>query len=166
MKEQFLNIGKIVNTHGVRGEVKVIPLTEDVRRFDELKEILVDDENYIIEGCKYQKDRVILKLKGINSIEDTAKVRNKYIKVSREHAIVLPEDTYFITDLIGCKVEDTDGFQYGKVFDVIQTGSNDVYWVKGNKEILVPVLKEIVLDINIESELIVIKPSGEWQDED
>ncbi|GKX66287.1 ribosome maturation factor RimM [Inconstantimicrobium mannanitabidum] len=166
MKKQFLNIGKVVNTHGVKGEVKVIPLTEDMRRFDELEEVLIGDETYAIDGCKYQKDRVILKIRGIDSIDDTAKIRNKYITIPRDQAIVLPEDTYFISDLIGCKVEDTDGFQYGKVYDVIQTGSNDVYWVKGNKEILVPVLKEIVLDINIDSELIVIKPSGEWQDED
>lgn len=165
MKE-FFNVGQIVNTHGVKGEVKVYPLTDDVNRFDDLKEVLIDDKKAVIEWVKYQKDRVIVKIKGIDTMNDAEKLKQKYIRVTRENAVELPEDTYFISDLIGCKVSDTDGFDYGNVYDVIQTGSNDVYWVKGNKEILVPVLKEIVLDINIGEKKIIIKPSGEWQDED
>ncbi|WP_160675659.1 ribosome maturation factor RimM [Clostridium sp. C8-1-8] len=164
--KDFLKVGQIVNTHGIKGEVKVFPLTDDVTRFDNLKEILIDDKEAEIEWVKYQKDRVIIKIKGVDSMNDAEKLKQRYIKVSREHAVELPEDTYFISDLIGCKVYDTEGFNYGDVYDVLQTGSNDVYWVKGNKEILVPVLKEIVLDINVQDKKIVIKPSGEWQDED
>ncbi|GFZ29656.1 ribosome maturation factor RimM [Clostridium zeae] len=163
---EFFNVGQIVNTHGVKGEVKVYPLTDDVNRFDDLKEVLIDDKKAEVEWVKYQKDRVIVKIKGIDTMNDAEKLKQKYIRVTRENAVELPEDTYFISDLIGCNVSDTDGFNYGDVYDVIQTGSNDVYWVKGNKEILVPVLKEIVLDINIGEKKIIIKPSGVWQDED
>ena len=166
MKKQIFNIGKVVNTHGVRGEVKVLPLTDDMKRFDDLDEVNIGGKIYKIENRKYQKDRVILKLQGIDSIEETAKIRNKYIEIERKDVVELPEDTYFITDVIGCRVIDTDNFEYGKVYDVIQTKNNDVYWVKGAKEILIPVLKEIVTDINVNDGVITIRPSGEWQDED
>ena len=84
----------------------------------------------------------------------------------RKDAKKLPKDTYFITDLLECKVLDTDNFEYGVIKEVLKTPNNDVYWVKGKKEILVPVLKDIVLDIDVENRKILIKPSGEWQDED
>lgn len=164
--EKYFNIGEIVNTHGLKGEMKVIPLTDDMRRFDLLDSVIIQDKEYDVLSVKYQKDRVILKLNGIESIEEAEKFKKKYITIPREKAIELPEDTYFIADLIGCKVLDTNGFEYGTIYDVLQTGSNDVYWVKGNKEVLVPVLKEIVLDINVNDQIIVIKPVSEWQDED
>ncbi|MNI76958.1 Ribosome maturation factor RimM [compost metagenome] len=99
-------------------------------------------------------------------MDDAIRLKGKYLKVSREDAVKLPKDTYFIADLIGCSVFDTDETPLGEVYDVIKTGSNDVYWVKGIKELLIPVLKEIVLDINVEDKKIVIKPVKEWQDED
>ena len=166
MKKQLFKVGQIVNTHGIKGEVKIIPLTSDIKRFDYLDKVILEDKELNIEGVKYQKDRVTLKLEGIDSIEQAEKLKNKYLLIEREEAIELPEDTYFIADLIGCKVLDTTGFEYGNITEVIQTGSNDVYWVKGNKEVLVPVLKDIVLDINIDEETITIKPIGEWMDED
>lgn len=161
----MISIGQVVNTHGVRGEIKVLPLTDDPKRFNKIDEVVIGGKTYKIEGRKYQKDRVILKLEGINSIEEIAKIRNKYVEVERKDAVKLPKDTYFVTDILKCKVVDTEGFEYGKVADVIETPNNAVYWVKGNKEILVPVLRDIVLDINIEDCLITIRPSGEWQDE-
>lgn len=165
---EFLRVGQIINTHGVKGEVKVLPLTDDMYRFDDLEYIYLYDKKVTIEKVKYLKDKVILKLEGIDSMNEAEKLKYKqpYLEITREQAVDLPEDTYFITDLIGCKVIDTNNFEYGKISDVIQTPSNDVYWVKGNKEILVPVLKEVVLTIDIENSLIIIKPSGEWQDED
>jgi 16S rRNA processing protein RimM len=164
--KDFLNVGQIINTHGIRGEVKVFPLTDDMYRFDDLEVVYIGDKVYEIENVKYLKDKVVLKLEGINSIEEAEKYKQKYIKISREDAVELPEDTYFIADILGCTVVDTEGFEYGKVKEVIQTGSNDVYWVKGNKEVLVPVLKDIVLDIDVVNRKITMKPSGEWQDED
>lgn len=164
--EKYLNVGQIVNTHGVKGEVKVLPLTDDPMRFKKLKNIIIDDKEVKILGCKFQKDRVILKLEGIDTMDDAIRLKTKYLKVSREDAVKLPKDTYFITDLIGCSVYDTNEVLLGKIYEVLKTGSNDVYWVKGNKELLIPVLKEIVLDINVEDQKIVIRPVGEWQDED
>ncbi|MNO76405.1 Ribosome maturation factor RimM [compost metagenome] len=164
--EQFLNVGQIVNTHGVKGEVKVFPLTDDPMRFKKLKKVIIDNKEVQILSYKFQKDRVILKLEGVDTMDDAIRLKGKYLKVSREDAVKLPKDTYFIADLIGCSVFDTDETPLGEVYDVIKTGSNDVYWVKGIKELLIPVLKEIVLDINVEDKKIVIKPVKEWQDED
>ena len=165
---EFLRVGQIINTHGVKGEVKVLPLTDDMYRFDDLEYIYLYGEKVNVEKVKYLKDKVVLKLEGIDSMNEAEKLKYKqpYLEITRDQAVELPDDTYFITDLIGCKVVDTNNFEYGKISDVIQTPSNDVYWVKGNKEILIPVLKEIVLTIDIENSLITIKPSGEWQDED
>ncbi|MFD3156540.1 ribosome maturation factor RimM [Haloimpatiens sp. FM7330] len=162
MKE-YLSIGEIINTHGIKGELKVYPLTDDMNRFKQLDEVLIDGVTKKILECKMQKDRVILKIEGINSIEEANKYRNKYIKIHRKNAVELEEDAYFITDLIGCKVFDTNGVELGKVYDVIQTGSNDVYWVKGNQETLIPALKSIVVKVDTEKSNIIIKPVKEWQ---
>lgn len=165
MKE-ILRVGKIVNTHGLKGEVKVIPLTDDPKRYNELEFVLIDGVRRNIEGCKYQKDRVIVKVEGINSIEEAEKYKNKYMEIPREYAVPLEEDTYYIADIIGCKVYDTEGKDLGEIYDVIQTKNNDVYWIRKPKELLIPVLLDIVIDIDVENKKIIIKPVGEWQDED
>lgn len=165
MKE-ILRVGKIVNTHGLKGEVKVIPLTDDPKRYNELEFVLIDGVRRNIEGCKYQKDRVIVKVEGINSIEEAEKYKNKYMEIPREYAVPLEEDTYYIADIIGCKVYDTEGKDLGEIYDVIQTKNNDVYWIRKPKELLIPVLLDIVIDIDVKNKKIIIKPVGEWQDED
>ena len=165
MKE-ILRVGKIVNTHGLKGEVKVIPLTDDPKRYNELEFVLIDGIKRNIEGCKYQKDRVIVKIEGINSIEEAEKYKNKYMEIPREYAVPLEEDTYYIADIIGCIVYDTEGKNLGEVYDVIQTKNNDVYWIRKPKELLIPVLLDIVTDIDVENKKIIIRPVGEWQDED
>ena len=106
-------------------------------------------------------------LKGFDRIEDTVSLRDKYISVIREEAVELEEGEYYVADLIGCVVFDENGLQLGTIYDVINTGSNDVYWIKDhkNKDILVPVLKEIVISVDIDSEKIIIKPIKEWMDE-
>ena len=164
--KDILRVGKIVNTHGLKGEVKVIPLTDDPKRYNELEFVLIDGVKRNIEGCKYQKDRVIVKVEGINSIEEAEKYKNKYMEIPREYAVPLEEDTYYIADIIGCSVYDTEGKNLGEVYDVIQTKNNDVYWIRKPKELLIPVLLYIVMDIDVEDKKIVIKPVGEWQDED
>ena len=166
---EFLRIGQIINTHGVMGDVKVMPLTDDMRRFKGLKEVYLNKKLVKVENVKFLKDKfVVLKLEGINSMNEAEKYKFKrpYLEVSRKDAVNLPKDTFFVADLIGCEVKDTNNFVYGKIAEVIKTGSNDVYWVKGNKEILVPVLKEFVYEIDVKNKSVVIRPSGEWQDED
>ena len=167
MKNETLVIGMITKAHGIRGEVKVMPLTDDLKRFKKLKSVLIDGKEVVVEGVKLQSAKAILKLEGFNKIEDTVVLRDKYISVIREEAVKLEEGEYYVADLIGCMVFDENGLQLGKMYDVISTGSNDVYWVKDEKkkDILIPVLKEIVLSVDIDSEKIIIKPIKEWMDE-
>lgn len=161
--EQFLTVGKIINTHGIRGEVKIKPTTDDVNRFKSLKEAYINEKEIFISGCKFQPGKVILKIEGIDSIEEAEKLKNKLIKVKREKAVQLPEDTYFAVDIIGCEVYEETGNKIGTVDDIIYTGSNDVYWVKGENEVLIPALKDIVLEIDINNKKIIIKPLDIWQ---
>lgn len=161
--EQFLTVGKIVNTHGIKGEVKVLPSTNDVKRFEELEEAYINEELVRIEGVKFQPGKVILKIEAIDSIEEAAKLKNKYIKVERKNAVKLPKDTYFEADLLGCIVCDENGEELGCIDEVIYTGSNEVYWIKGDKEVLIPAIKDIVLKVDIENKKVIIKPLDTWQ---
>lgn len=163
---EFFKVGKIVNTHGLKGEVKVIPSTEDVNNFKRYEIIFIDGIERKILGVKFQKDRVILKIEGIDFIDDAEKYKNKIIEVPRDMEPELPEDTFYARDLIGIHVFDTEGNDLGPIYDVIETKNNDVYWIREPKELLIPVLKDIVLDINLEDEKIIIRPVGEWLDED
>ena len=162
----YFKVGQIVNTHGIKGEVKVMAFTDDVNNFKRYKKILVGDTWKNILGVKFQKDRVILKLEGIDTMNDAETYKQKYLYVLREEEPELPEDTFYVSDLIGCTVYDTNDKNLGDIADVIQTKNNDVYWIKKPKELLIPVLRDIVLDVNIEDKKVVIRPVGEWQDED
>ena len=162
----YFKVGQIVNTHGIKGEVKVMSYTDDVNNFKRYKKVLVGGEWKNIQGVKFQKDRVILKLEGIETMDDAETYKQKYLSVPRDEEPELPEDTYYVTDLINCTVYDTNDKDLGKVFDVIQTKNNDVYWIKEPKQLLIPVLRDIVLDVDIDNKKIVITPVGEWQDED
>ncbi|GAA0124256.1 MULTISPECIES: ribosome maturation factor RimM [Clostridium] len=164
MKE-FMSIGQITKPHGVRGEVKVFSLTDSLEEFRELEKVYIDGVERKITSCKLQSDRAILKIEGIGSMNEAEEYRNKYLKIHRSDAKQLEEDSYYVADLIDCKVFDTDGIELGRVYDVLETGSNDVYWVKGGKEeVLIPALKEIIVSINIEKSEIVIKPVKVWSE--
>ncbi len=165
MSELF-KIGQIINTHGIKGEVKVYPLTDDVQKFKKYKTLLIGGVEKNILGVKFQKDRVILKIEGIDDMNKAETYKQKYVEVRREEEDDLPEDTYYVSDLKKCFVYDTKGNNLGKIFDVISTKNNDVYWIKEPKELLVPVLRDIVLDVNIEKKEVLIKCVGEWMDED
>ncbi|MCR4434402.1 MAG: ribosome maturation factor RimM [Clostridiales bacterium] len=166
--EKYLEIGKIVNTHGVRGELKVIPLTDDPRRYDDLEWVFVGDEGsmvkYHIEGVKYFKGTVIVKFKGIDDMNAAEKLKNLYIKVDRENAVKLQEGSYFVCDLLGCEVYEEEGHKLGILTDVLQTGSNDVYVVRNednNREVLVPALRSVVKQISVEDRKIIVNlPEG------
>ena len=159
----FLAVGVIINAHGLHGELKVFPLTDDIRRFRKLEKVFIEGVEKKVVWCKLQTDRVILKLEGIDSIEEAQKYFKKYIEVKREDAVELSEGSYFIADLIGCTVFDTEGINLGKISDVIKTGSNDVYWIKEGKELLIPALKDIVMEVDVANKKIVIKPVESWQ---
>lgn len=163
---ELLSVGQISKPHGVRGEVKVISLTDSLERFRELDRVYIEGEEKRIISVKLQTDRAILKIEGIDTVEEADKLRNKYLEVTRNEAMQLDEDSYYIADLIQCMVYDTKGNKIGPVYDVIETGSNDVYWVKGEgiKEVLIPALKSIVVSVDIEENKIVIKPIDEWSE--
>jgi 16S rRNA processing protein RimM len=165
MKE-FMTVGQITKPHGVRGEVKVVSFIDSLEDFRTLDKVSLDGQIIKITSVKLQTDRAILKIEGIDTVEAAERYRNKYLMIKREDADELPEDSYYIADLIGCAVVDTEGNDLGKVFDVIETGSNDVYWVKGEgkKEVLIPALKDIVVEVDIMNSKITIKPVNVWSE--
>lgn len=171
---QYFEIGKIVNTHGVRGEVKIIPLTDDPKRYNKLKSAYISSEisenmqKYTFEGVKYHKKFVILKIKDINDANEAEKLKGKFIIIDRKDAVKLPKDSFFICDLINCEVYDENDNKLGKLIDVIKTGSNDVYVVRdeNKKEILIPALKSVVKEVSVEDKkIIVMLPQGLIDDE-
>ena len=165
MSELF-KVGQIVNTHGIKGEVKVFSLTDNPENFKRYKSVFVEDKWMNILGVKFQKDRVILKLEGIEDMTQAETYKQKYISIERDKEPELEEDTFYVADLIGCIVYDTEEVNLGPVSEVLQTKNNDVYWIKEPKELLIPVLREIVLEVVPKEKRILIKPVREWQDED
>ena len=163
---EYLSVGQIVNIHGFKGEVKVYPLTNDMERFSKLKQVYVETQDglksYDIQSVKYLKNTVVLKLKGIDTEDAANKLRNCYVKVDRQKAVKLPKDNFFICDLIDCEVYDLNGALLGTITDVMQTGSNDVFVVKTDKkEILIPALKSIVKEVDIDGRKVVVElPEG------
>ncbi len=155
-----LEIGQIVNTHGLRGDLKVMPWCDDPGIFDELAYVIIDGVEFDIEKSRMQKNMVLLKLEGIDDINDAEKYRNKVLTVPREELGELPEGTYYICDLLGCSVETVDGRNLGNICDIIKTGSNDVYVVEDytKKQVLIPVIDEVIKSVDIDGKKIVIEP--------
>ncbi len=160
--EQLLQVGVISSTHGVRGEVKVFPTTDDVKRFKKLKKVILDTGRghleLEVEGVKFFKQFVILKFKGFDNINDIEKYKGKSLLVDREHAVRLRKNEYFIADMIGLTVYTEDGAEFGTMREVLETGANDVYIIDSLKygEVLVPAIKQCILDVDIEQRKMVI----------
>ena len=155
--EDLLQVGAITQTHGIRGEVKVFPTTDDAKRFKKLKEVILDTGKekvtLEIESVKFFKQFVILKFKGFDNINDIERYKGKNLYVTRENAVKLKRDEYFIADLIGLKVYDENNQYLGILTNVIETGANDVYEVKfeDGKEVLFPAIKQCILDVDMEN---------------
>lgn len=160
--DNLLEIGQIVNSYGIKGFLKVVPFTDNVHRYDDLKTIYIEKNKKItqmeIEEVKYHKNLVLLKLKGIDDINDTLEYKNCYIKIDRKDAVELPEDTYFIVDLIGLEVITEEGKTLGNLVDVFPTGSNDVYVVKDElgKQTLLPAIGEVIKNVNIKNKKMIV----------
>ncbi len=159
----ILEIGQIVNTRGLRGEVKVNSFSEDSKRFEKLEEIYIKEndslKSFKIQKVSYNKNQVILKLENINNINEAETLRNKYIYVKKSQLEKLPEGVYYISDLIGLDVfEEKDNNYLGKVEDIFSTKSNDVYVVKNELGItkLLPGTKEVIKIIDIENKKIIV----------
>lgn len=157
-----LQVGVITQTHGIRGEVKVFPTTDDASRFKKLKEVIMDNGkerlNMEIEGVKFFKQYAIIKFKGYDSINDIEKYKNAKLYVTRDKAVRLKKDEYFIADLIGMEVVTEEGERFGSMKDVMVTGANDVYVVEreDGTEILLPAIKECVKNIDMEQGKIIV----------
>lgn len=155
--EQLLQVGVITQTHGVRGEVKVFPTTDDAARFKKLKHVMLDTGKETlpleIESVKFFKQFVILKFKGFDNINDIERYKRCPLLVERENAVPLEEGEYFIADMIGMKVITDEGENFGILKDVMETGVNDVYVIEhpSEGEVLVPAIKECIFDVDIEN---------------
>ena len=162
MKQEYFEIGQIVNTFGIKGFVKVNPFTDDLERFNELKIIFVVKNKELIdmeiEEVKFHKHLVLIKFKGIEDINMAEKYKGCYLKIKREDARKLPKDTYFIADLIGIKVYDEEGNLLGKVDDIYNNKVHDIYVVKNDlgKQILLPSTKEVIKQIDVDEDRIVV----------
>lgn len=154
--EDLLKVGVITTTHGVRGEVKVFPTTDDAERFLELEYVLLDTGRELrrldIKNVRFFKNLVILKFDGIDNINDIEKYKGKDLWIPREEAQELGEDEYYIADLQGLNVVLEDGREFGTLRDVMETGANDVYIIDSNEhgEVLLPAIKECILDVDLE----------------
>ena len=152
----ILQVGAVTSTHGLAGEVKVFPTTDDPKRFKKLKQVLLDTGKDMlplgVEHVKFFKNMVILKFKGYDRIEDIMGFKGKNLYVTRENAVKLQKDEYFIADMIGMRVVSTEGEELGTLTDVLQTGANDVYVVEQNgaSQLLLPAIKDCILDIDME----------------
>ena len=159
---QYLEIGQIVNTFGIKGMVKIVPFTDNIERFDELKKVYIVNKKsrkeYEVEEVKYHKNMVLMKFKGIEKVEDAENLRNCYLEIDRKDAKQLEEDTYYIVDLIGLDVYTDEGKNLGKLDDVFNTGSNDIYVVKDElgKQILLPAIKEVIKNVDLENKRITV----------
>lgn len=155
--EQLLRVGVITTTHGIRGEVKVFPTTDDIHRFDDLDEVILQNKReqltLHVEHVKYFKNIVIVKFKEYNNINDVEMFRKSDLFVTRENAVPLEEGEYFICDIIGAQVKnEEDGNVIGKVKDVLETGANLVFSIESNegKELLFPSIPECIKKVDVE----------------
>jgi len=162
-----VKIAKIVNTHGVRGEVKAIPLSDFSDRYDSLKEVYVKRDNSYqeikVEGVRWTNKHLLIKLEGIETPEQAALLKNRYLEINIEDTVPLPEDTYYLFEIIGLNVVDSDGNYLGTIQDILQTSGNDVYIVKqdNNKELLIPALKKVVKQVDLLNQRMVVElPPG------
>lgn len=169
MKKEYLEAGKIVNIHGIRGEVKIMPYCDSPELLCEFDRLFLGKslKEIYIQRSRVQKNMVICKIEGIDSPEQAEKLRNQMLYMHRDD-LELDENTYFIQDLIGITIKDADtGEIYGTIDDVLQTGANDVYSIKnGDKNYLVPAIADVVVDTDIDSGIMTIRVPEGLFDED
>lgn len=160
--EEYFEIGQIVNTSGLKGVIKVKPFTDDITKFNNLKTIYIsikkELKEFKIEQVRFNKNMVFLKLEGIDRVEEAENYRNLYLKIKRDKNEKLEENSYYVVDIIGCKVYTDLQEELGEVVDVFSTGSNDVYVVKDNlgKQILLPAIKDVIRNVDIQNKIIIV----------
>ena len=153
-----IEVGKIVNTRGLKGEVKVYPYVDEPEAFEEFSYLLIDGNKFEIKGRKYFKNMAFISLDGIDTVEKAEMLRNKVCYIYEEDLPMLTEDEYYVKDIIGLEVYTDEGEYKGNVKDVMKTGSNDVYEVslKGKKPLYLPAIKDVVKEINLDEKKITV----------
>lgn len=160
--EEMFTIGRIVNTHGVKGEMRVKPSTDDIKRFEKLKEVYImqrELKTYEIESIRYHKDFVLLRLKGVETMNDAELLKNSIIKINRKDSLPLGTDEYYMADLYDINVETEEGRYLGVITDILVTGGNDVYVINNKetqKEILIPAIKQCIKIVDIENNKMIV----------
>lgn len=150
----MMSIGKIVNTHGLHGELKVFPTTDDIKRYDLLKTVFINQNEYTVEKVRYQQKFVLLKLKTLDDIDSANSLRNFNVMIPRDEALPLEDDEYYIGDLYDMQVyTEADEF-LGEITDIIQTGANDVYVTKSH---LIPAIKQVILSVDIANKKMIVR---------
>ena len=155
MKQEFLEAGKIVSTHGVRGEVKILPWADDADFLVGLPRVFVAGREYAVQHSRVQKTCVLMKLAGIDDVDTAAKFREQIVRIHRDD-VELPEGSVFIADRIGLRVI-ADGEEIGKVSDILSMPGNDVYVVTGSREYLIPAVPEFILERNLDEGFVRVK---------
>lgn len=161
--ENYFVVGNIVNTQGIKGEVRVMPTVDDVARFKLLDHIFVDRKGnireYEVENVRFHKQFVLLKLKGVDDMNTAETLKGTVVKITEDMAVPCEEDEYYIKDLYDMKVVTVDGEELGVISDVIFTGANDVYAVKNTSgnEILIPAIKDCIISVDVENNLMTVK---------
>ncbi|BFH64003.1 MULTISPECIES: ribosome maturation factor RimM [Paenibacillus] len=165
MPQTMLNVGKIVNTHGIRGEIKVLPHTDFPEvRFAKGSELLIVPEDgkaplpVTVQSSRFHKNMYIVKLKEYDNINDVEKYKGSMLKVTQEDLVELPEDEYYFHQIIGCQVVTDEGQELGVITDILTPGANDVWVVqpKGGKSILIPYIDDVVLDVNVQDRKVLV----------
>lgn len=155
-------IGKIINTRGIRGDLKVFPMTSVIKRFSDLDYVFLGEQldKYEIAKVSYDNKFVYLTFKGFEDINKVLKLKEQFIYIEDQNRIKLDKDTFFISDLISCKVYDTENNFIGELIDVMEVPANDVYVIRGkdNNEILIPAVKKFIKSVDVSEKIIVIDP--------
>jgi len=156
----YFRVGLIAKPHGVQGAVKLIPLSEDISRYKGLKQAYLErDGEYTpieVSVTSAQPESVYARLSCCPDRDAAEKLRNLYVCVDRAHAVALPEGRYFVSDIIGCEALDTNGVSYGRIVDVLETGANDVYQIRGEKTLLIPALKKLLAEVDVPARRVVL----------
>lgn len=166
--KDLIEIGQVAKPQGLKGFIKINPFTDNMQKFENYKRVFIKNIEYKIEDLKYNKNQVIIKLKGIDSVEEAEKLRNLYLYIDKSDLAELPEDSYYIVDLIGLEVFNEENNELlGKIEDVFPTGSNDVYVVRSEigKQILLPAIKDVIKDVNIKDKKMIVKLLKGLEDE-
>ncbi|NLY70768.1 MAG: 16S rRNA processing protein RimM [Clostridiales bacterium] len=155
-----LRLGKVTNAVGLKGEIRVYPYTDYKEKFEEIEYVLIDNKKFFIEGVRYIKELAILKLDGINNRTDAEKLKDMELFIYRKDAPPLPEDTYYVKDLIGLSVVDEDGNKIGHLIEVIKGGAQDLYVVEpidGGNSFMVPAVGEFILTVDLDKNIMIVR---------